>query len=406
MKRLEGREMSYTIFGILSWIAAPTISIIAIVGLCLPWLKSDGSMPGEKFKINHYGKTGLRHTCKMGEDAFNEGCLVYQSSVITIILCATSFATALVSALHSLLTVWGGEDFEENSYENAYSGHAISSTRFILAISNYYSAIFVQLLAAVVAYAIGSYGVRKDFGYGLSAGWILLVLSTAISFCVSLAPLVGLALYSKFSTLKLLPLRLFRSFAPVGSLLILVGLCTTFYANTDTRISALKLNAVPFTSGSHGSSPAIAAAVDLRDYCGGDLKNGHLCSLYRSSAANIAFVVFGLLSSVLTLGIFPKNVKASAYMGSFAFFFIGFVQYAAVGKKVKDDLGMHYGLGWVFSLVGLCFNGVGAVVCAAYQVIPFIRVKLGTGARKDKHWDFHKKLIDQETEDEKREGDN
>lgn len=401
--------MNYKAFGVLACVAAPIISLFTLVGLCITWLKPGGEVPGDKFRINHYGKTGLRHTCKMGADAFNEGCLVYQSSIITIVLCTTSFLTAIISVLHSLFSIYGGEDFEEDLVENAHSGYALASTRFILAISQYFLMIFGQLFAAVIAYTIGSHGLRKNLNYEFSAGWILLVLSTTLSFCVAVAPLVGLFIYHKFATLEILPIRLLMSFPPIGSLLIVVGLCTTFYANTDIRINALKLKAAPFTP-SPIASPLIIAttATDLSEFCSGDVRNSHLCSLYKSSAANIAFVVFGLLTSVFTFRVFPNKVKSAAYVASFVFFFIGFVQYAGVGEKVKDDYDMRYGLGWIFSLVGLCLNGVGIIPIAILYVLDDIKSKLESRAQEQKRKETKKKLIEdtmngKEEEEEKEE---
>ena len=337
-------------FGFVSWIADTVVLILIIVGLCITWLKPDDDTASvlEKFKINHYGKVGLRHTCKMGPDAFNEGCLVYQGSVITIVLCATGLFTIAFSALYSLLNFCAGDKLNDDA-----DGADVGVSKYIIAVAVTHLALFFQLLVAVIAYVIGSHRVREDLKYKFSAGWILLLVSTIITFCIAVMFFVAQCFISKTIGFLALVAQAVSSLIPMGSLFIISGLCTSFYVNIFGRINALKIKSAT------GVLPA--QKKDLKDFCSGNDKDSHLCALYRSSATIIAFTVFGLLCSGVANGKAPKKVKIISSLLGFMFLAVGFIQYAAVGEKVKKDGDLHYGLGWIFYLCGVCLNGLGTL---------------------------------------------
>ena len=346
-------------FGFVAWIADTIVLVLIIVGLSITWLKPGDGIPGEDFKVNHYGKAGLRHTCKVGNNSFNEGCLVYQGSVIMIVLAATGLFTIAFSALYSLMNFCAGDKLSEEGGAKA--------SEYILNVSVTHLALFFQLLVGVIAYAVGSHRVRKDFKYEFSAGWILMLVSTVITFCIAVMFFIAQCFMSKMVGLIVLLSQIFSSFIPFGSLFIISGLCTSFYTSSFVRINALKTKTSLYVPGSPLPSPTVK--VDLNDYCSGESKNDNLCSLYKSSATIIAFTVFGLICCGLSNDLMPKKKRIIFSIASFVFFCVGFIQYAVVGSKVKDDSKMHYGLGWIFYLCGVCLNGIGVLLNTLINII-------------------------------------
>lgn len=342
-------------FGFIAWIADTVVLVLIIVGLSITWLKPGDNMPGENFKVNHYGKAGLRHTCKAGNDAFNEGCLVYQGSVIMIVLSATGLFTIAFAALYSLMNFCVGDKLNEES-DDAQA----KVSEYIVTVSVTHLALFFQLLVGIIAYGVGSHRIRKDFKYEFSAGWILMLVSTIITFCIAVMFFIAQCTISKMVGLIALLAQAFKSFIPFGSLFIVSGLCTSFYTSPFARINALKFKMSAYIPGS--GVPVPTTKIDLSEFCSEESKDAHLCSLYRSSATIIAFTVFGILCCGMANDLMPKKKRIIFSIASFVFFFVGFVQYAAVGSKVKKDNDMHYGLGWIFYLCGVCLNGIGVLL--------------------------------------------
>lgn len=172
---------------------------------------------------------------------------------------------------------------------------------------------------------------------------------------------------------------------PTGTVFILIGLCTSFFTSLDFRLNALKLKEM---------SDAVRSSTNLKDYCDFDFSSpaidssdsynttiigpeeaDHLCSLYKSSAALIAFSVLGFLSSfVISARLLDSLKKIVFIVLTFVFFFIGFLQYSIVSLDVMDDFDFHYGLGWVFYLVGFILTSVGLLL-NAIDIVLFGRGK-------------------------------
>lgn len=347
--------------GLIGWIADTVVFVLVIVGLCINMLKpTEDIYRGENFKVNHYGKAGLRHTCKVGDNSFNEGCLVYQGSVVLIITCATALLTIGMSALLSLLMFCAADKIESAAGDD--NNPVSSPTGYILTTSLTHLLLFCQLLVGLITYTIGSHRVRTDFKYEFGPGWILILVSTIITFCISAMFFVAQCFISKLLSFVSLLIQILTSFTPFGSFFVLVGICTSFYNSTYIRINALKYKQALYTPGPL-SVHTPGTVTMLHKFCNtdGDV-NGHLCNLYKSSATIITFTVIGLLASGLVNEKTEKKKRVAGSIVSFVFLTVGFIQYAAVGKKVKDDLNLHYGLGWIFYLCGVCFNAVGMIV--------------------------------------------
>lgn len=316
------------------------VMVLVITGLCLTWLKPGDKLPGqENFKINHYGSTGLRFTCKSG-NIFNDGCLVYQGSVVMIIVSSTALFTILFVAIFSLAQFLDGHLADKESAE----GDA-KPTTYIVVVSTTHLALFFQLLVGVIAYVIGSHRVRKDLNYKYAAGWIIVLVATCITFCVSVMFFIAQCFVSKLLSVVTFFMQVFSSFSPFGSTLMVIGLCTSFYVTPSSRVNALKYK-------------TLGTVTNLKDFCGKD-EGEKFCNLYKSSATLIAFSVAGLLSSAVITDYAGKKKRIICSIASFVFLFVGFVQYAVVGAKAKDHYSLHYGLGWIYYLTGFIFMSIG-----------------------------------------------
>ena len=340
---------------VIYWIADTVAMVLVIVGLCVTWLNPGDGTPteGKKFKINHYGNIGLRHTCKSGAHSFNDGCLVYQGSVVAIVICTTALTTITALAIFSCYRYILDEDEDEDNNKKSMS-------IYVLMTSVTHLATFFQLLVAVVIYAIASHNIRNNLGYKFGPGWIIILVTTIISFCMSLMLFMAQCKYSFQASILSFFKQVSTSLTPLGLVLMIVGLCTSFYVGKDVRINALKVKGDSFGSES------------LKHFCGRGSDLEHLCDLYKSSATLIAFTVFGLLTSAFVLDCLGRRIRIITSITSFIMFLIGFVQYAVIGAKVKKSYHLNFGLGWISYLIGFILmiisqvsNIVSAIFCAS-----------------------------------------
>ena len=359
---------------LIAWVVDIVVGFMIVIGLCLDWLKPGSSTPEgyHEFGVNSYGEKSLRHTCKANSEAFNEGCLVYQGSVVAIILCASSLFTALLSVVLSGVRCVLGERIEKKE------GTA-RTDKYVIGISTVHLMLFAQLFIAVVAYLTGSHRIRKDMGYKYGPGWFVVLAATVISLCCSVVLFFVQCVISKLASIVTLFSQFVLCLIPTGTFFILIGLCTSFYNTLGSRVNALKFKEVVVTT---TATTTTGMSTPLKDYCDmdGSLAD-HMCSLYKSSAALIAFSVFGFLFSyAISSRLLDAPKKIVAIICTFVCFFVGFVQYAAVGAKVKNDLDLHYGIGWAFYLIGFILTSVGLLFNAA-DIVIFGREKDDGGDR-------------------------
>ena len=330
--------------------------VLLVIGLCLNWVVPGNKTPQgyKSFKINSYGDLSLRHTCLANHEAFNEACLTYQGSVVVIVLCSTSLLTIAANTAMSGLRCFIGDKIEKKEGKK-------KTNAYIITVSTVHILLFAQLFICVIAYITGSHRIRHDLGYSYGPGWVILLIVMVISLAFSLSLFFIQCLFSKLKSVITLFTQIEMFLLPTGTVLILIGLCTSFFTSFNHRVNALKIKEVNGRSGT---------STDLKDYCdflGNDDSEiataEHLCSLYNSSAALIAFSVAGFLSSFTISGrLLDSFKKVIAIILTFVFFFVGFIQYTVVSLDVMDDFEFHYGLGWVFYLVGFILTSVGLLL--------------------------------------------
>ena len=341
---------------LLSLVVDAAMAVLLIIGLCVNWVKPGKTTPEgyKSFKINSYGDLSLRHTCLANHEAFNEACLTYQGSVVVIVLCSTSLLTITANTAISGLRCLIGDRIEKREGQK-------KANAYIITVSTVHILLFAQLFICVIAYITGSHRIRHDLGYVYGPGWIMLLLVMIISLAFSLVLFFIQCLLSSLKSIITLFTQITMFLLPTGTVLILIGLCTSFFTSFNHRVNALKIKEVIGRSGT---------STNLKDYCdyaGNDSSEmataEHLCSLYKSSAALIAFSVAGFLSSFTISGRFLDSLKkVIAIVLTFVFFFVGFIQYTIVSLDVMDDFDFHYGLGWVFYLVGFILTSVGLLL--------------------------------------------
>lgn len=372
--------MKTQLISILTLVVDVIMAILLVVCLILDWVKPTSTTPEgySVIKINDYKQKSLYHTCKTDSTGFNEGCLTYQGSVVVIIMCSTSLFTIAVNTFMSGIRCIAGDLIEKKE------GRKKTNT-YIITISTVHILLFAQLFIAVIAYLTGSHRIRHDLDYKYGPGWIILLIVMIISLAFSLVLFFIQCLISKLKSIITLFTQIVMFLLPTGTVFILIGLCTSFFTSLDFRLNALKLKEM---------SNAVRSSTNLKDYCDFDFSAhtidssdsynttiigpevaDHLCSLYKSSAALIAFSVLGFLSSfVISARLLDSLKKIVFIVLTFVFFFIGFLQYSIVSLDVMDDFDFHYGLGWVFYLVGFILTSVGLLL-NAIDIVLFGRGK-------------------------------
>lgn len=328
--------------GLVSLVTNVVVTILIFVGLGDPWLALRDRTTIKKITINQYWKADLRHTCGADKDhAFNEGCLLYQGSVIMIVLCTTSLITVALSSLYTLAFFLSRGKL---STLRIYSEPSTKEKRYISVVSAAHLALAVQLIVAVAAYDIASRPIREDFGYVFSTGWALVLVSAIIALYISVMLFALQFFVSMTAGIKALRSQGAASLTPLGVSLIAIALCTSLYNNFTTRISIIDLKKA-------------TSITRLSNYCGAEVPGSdHLCGLYRASVAAVVLSLLGGVCATLSSERLSGKRKSVGYsVGSFVFFLVGFVSYAVAGERVKRDMILNYGLGWTFYLCGVCF---------------------------------------------------